>query len=258
MDSNQELRDIKTRLKNSVIISPKDGGKIYKCFFCPKIFREMINAQRHILSRKKCQNEEKNVSKDDLETVIKSASTENKMKNKNILDVTQKMSDCKPLNMVFDSDSETNESQENSFSSDLNFEPQLTKSKATSSSPTVKESLKSNVVPLDHQKISLDWEDDFEQDNILIIQEKKKQPLKKKKDFDKKQRTQWKTSQAFQKYRLKNQIWFRKPKIISDFENGRACPAINEFVSLLNSEDTRIDVSFNVGKYVFIILFMCI
>ena len=182
------------------------------------------------------------------------------MKNKNILDVTQKIFDCKPLNMVFDSDSETNESQENSFSSDLNFESQLTKSKATSSSPTAKE-ICSNVMeplPLDHQNISLDWEDDFEKDNILIIQEKKKQPLKKKKDFDKKQRTQWKTSQAFQKYRLKNQIWFRKPKIISDFENGRACPAINEFVSLLNSEDTRIDVSFNVGKYVFIILFMCI
>ena len=80
MDSSQELRDIKTRLKNSVIISPKGGGKIYKCFFCPKIFREMINAQRHILSRKKCQNEEKNVSKDDLENVIKSTPTENKMK----------------------------------------------------------------------------------------------------------------------------------------------------------------------------------
>ena len=141
MDSSPELRDIKTRLKSSVIISPKGGGKIYKCFFCPKIFREMINAQRHILSRKKCllKNEEKNVSKDDLETVIKSTSTENKMKNKNILDVTQKMSDCKPLNMVFDTDSETNESQENSFSSDLNFEPQLTKSKGTSSSPTAKE-----------------------------------------------------------------------------------------------------------------------
>ena len=82
MDSSPELRDIKTRLKSSVIISPKDGGKIYKCFFCPKIFKEMINAQRHILSRKKCllKNEEKNVSKDDLETVIKSTPTENKMK----------------------------------------------------------------------------------------------------------------------------------------------------------------------------------
>jgi len=147
----------------------------------------MINAQSHILSRKKCQNEEKNVSIDDLETVIKSTSTENKMKNKNILDVTQKMSDCKPLNMVFDSDSETNESKENSFSSDLNFESQHTKSKAKSSSPTAKE-ICSNVMeplPLDHQNISLDWEDDFEQDNILIIQEKKKQPVKKNKDFDK-------------------------------------------------------------------------
>ena len=82
MDSSPELRDIKTRLKSSVIISPKDGEKIYKCFFCPKIFKEMINAQRHILSRKKCllKNEEKNVSKDDLETVIKSTPTENKMK----------------------------------------------------------------------------------------------------------------------------------------------------------------------------------
>ena len=82
MDSSPELRDIKTRLKSSVIISPKDGGKIYKCFFCPKIFKEMINAQRHILSRKKCllKNEEKNVSKDDLETVIESTPTENKMK----------------------------------------------------------------------------------------------------------------------------------------------------------------------------------
>merc|ERR1712001_546081 len=78
MDSSPELRDIKTRLKSSVIISPKDGEKIYKCFFCPKIFKEMINAQRHILSRKKCllKNEEKNVSKDDLE----STPTENKMK----------------------------------------------------------------------------------------------------------------------------------------------------------------------------------
>ena len=166
------------------------------------------------------------------------------------------MSDCKPLNMVFDSDSETNECQENSFSSDLNFESPHTKSKATSSSPTATEN--SNVVPLDRQNISLDWEDDFEKDNFLNIQEKKKQPVKKKKDFDEEQRTQWKTSKAFQKYRLKNQIWLRKPKIISDFENGRACPAINEFVSLLNSEDTRIDVSFNVEKYVFIILFMCI
>ena len=156
------------------------------------------------------------------------------------------MSDCKPLNMVFDSDSETNECQENSFSSDLNFESPHTKSKATSSSPTATEN--SNVVPLDRQNISLDWEDDFEKDNFLIIQEKKKQPVKKKKDFDEEQRTQWKTSKAFQKYRLKNQIWLRKPKIISDFENGRACPAINEFVSLLNSEDTRIDVSFNVEK----------
>merc|ERR1712018_593369 len=81
MDSSPELRDIKTRLKSSVIISPKDGGKIYKCFFCPKIFKEIINAQRHILSRKKCllKNEEKNVSKDDLETVIKSTPTENKI-----------------------------------------------------------------------------------------------------------------------------------------------------------------------------------
>ena len=82
MDSSPELRDIKTRLKSSVIISPKDGGKIYKCFFCPKIFKEMINAQRHILSRKKCllKNEEKNVSKDDLETAIKATPTETKMK----------------------------------------------------------------------------------------------------------------------------------------------------------------------------------
>ena len=46
-----------------------------KIILCPQPHREIINAQRHILSRKKClpKNDEKNVSKekDDLETVIK-------------------------------------------------------------------------------------------------------------------------------------------------------------------------------------------
>ena len=46
MDSAQELRDIKNRLESSAI------PIIYKCFYCPKTFMRMINAQKHIQSKK--------------------------------------------------------------------------------------------------------------------------------------------------------------------------------------------------------------
>ena len=61
-----------------------------------------------------------------------------------------------------------------------------------------------------------------------------------------------KPPRAFRKYRLKNQMWLHKPKIISDVENGRACAAVDEFVSLLYSEDAKIDVSFNLEEFAFI------
>ena len=158
---------------------------------------------------------------------------------------------------------QTNESQEKSVSSELNFEYQHTSK--TTSSPTAKE-ICSNVMenlvssaPLNRQNISSDeddgWDDDIEQDSFVMIQEKiKNEPVEEKQDFHEKQSALRKPPKAFQKYRLKNQMWLRKPKIISDVENGRACPAVDEFVSLLYSEDTRIDVSFNLEKYALIIL----
>lgn len=71
-------------------------------------------------------------------------------------------------------------------------------------------------------------DDDIEQEKI-------------KNESDMRRKRIEKPPKALQKYRLKNQMWLRKPKIMSDVEKGQACPAVEKFVSLLYSEDVKID-----------------
>ena len=56
--------------------------------------------------------------------------------------------------------------------------------------------------------------------------------------------------------RMRKQMWWlRKPKIISDVENNRACQAAKEFVSRLYNEDARIDVSLYLYEIIYFLKF---
>ena len=81
-------------------------------------------------------------------------------------------------------------------------------------------------------------DDDIERDSFAKNQEKIKD------ESEMRRKRIEKPPKALQKYRLKNQMWLRKPKIMSDVEKGQACPAVEKFVSLLYSEDVKIDVSY--------------
>ena len=81
-------------------------------------------------------------------------------------------------------------------------------------------------------------DDDIERDSFAKNQEKIKD------ESEMRRKRIGKPPKALQKYRLKNQMWLRKPKIMSDVEKGQACPAVEKFVSLLYSEDVKIDVSY--------------